>query len=288
MAKLFGMLVVIGCALTAAVVKDSSHPTARGLFKSFEADDSLCPYLVRSKQVRCVREANKIGDPETRQAKIDICNSSAEVAKAQCRRRLFADLSSNQDDPSTFCAIQAFRSDKLCKAKYINEYDAEVRNKGLSECAFLYYKNITGCPQRSLDQLLQTTAQKHKSWCTFKASASRAWCKAKGLRWSQAARRTNYFNCDNAYNLQVAQCAQRRLMNNFEKSIKSGTAHKGWCEFKNRSRWLWCKAANSVNLNATQRRANLAKCDASYNQGYAACKNASLSLNVATNTIPLN
>ena len=40
-------------------------------------------------------------------------------------------------------------------------------------------------------------------------------------------------------------------------AIKSGNAHEGWCEFKNRSRWLWCKAAKSVNFNAEKRRAAL-------------------------------
>jgi len=174
------------------------------------------------------------------------------------------------------------------QAKKLEGVKVTIKRKvGFDNCAYQYNLALQACPARRLDKLLTAASQKHKSWCTFKAAAGRTWCKTKALSFNAANRNAGFIACDNAYNLNVAQCAQRRLMKDFEKAIQSGNAHEGWCEFKNRSQWLWCKATKAINLNTQARTAALAQCDANYNAGNAACQNAKL-LAAAPNSVNVN
>lgn len=251
---------------------------------------NLCSIKIAAYRAVCLSNANKMEDIAKRKKELYDCDVQHEKNKANCnKRRLSNNLPTTVGQKhKSWCSFKAAVANKWCQTKAIAHLDANVRKNALAACSLQYNTALSFCPKRRLENLLRTTAQKHKSWCTFKASVARAWCKTKGTRWDNSSRNSNYINCDNAYNLQVAQCAQRRLMRDFEKAIKSGNAHEGWCEFKNRSRWLWCKATKSVNLNAEQRRANLAQCDANYNAGDAACRNANLAINVSANASASN
>lgn len=347
MAKTLGLVILIGCAMTAAVTQDEGHLAASNPFQSLDEltasgkHKSWCSFKAASARIWCQMKAQATLDAVKRKIGLDNCAYNYNVALQACprRRRLSAHKSTNSCIDGAFqikttcfknaklitvlkdqavamaachdkfdaaykdcfdrrlsnslptpagqkhkswCSFKAAVANKWCQTKAVASLNADKRNNALAACALQYNTALSFCPKRRLENLLRTSAQKHKSWCTFKASVNRAWCKTKGTRWDKSARSSNYINCDNAYNLQVAQCAQRRLMRDFEKAIKSGNAHEGWCEFKNRSRWLWCKATKSVSLNAEQRRASLAQCDANYNQGDAICRNANLAINVST------
>ena len=192
------------------------------------------------------------------------------------------DLTVSVQKHKSWCSFKAGSAKAWCKTKAVATTNSVKRKINLANCDYSYNLAVQACPKRRLDQLLESGAEKHKSWCTFKAFSNKNWCKTKSLSFNSVNRNNGMKACDNAYNMAVAQCAQRRLMRDMEKSILAGNAHDSWCTFKNRSKWLWCKAAKSVNTNANKRAANLAQCDAVYNQGNALCGNLSANANVNT------
>ena len=295
MHRALGCLLLLSCTLASIAVKqDAGHLsadpavgldalTASGKHKSW------CTFKAGAAQVWCKAKANATFDSTKRRIALDNCSYNYNLAVQQCpKRRLDQSLPATGQKHKSWCTFKASVANKWCQTKAYATTDATRRQYNLGVCATKYNADLIVCPKRRLDAILTQTSQKHKSWCTFKASVSRTWCKTKAVRFNAAQRNSGYVACDNAYNLAVAQCAQRRLMKDMEKAILSGNAHEGWCEFKNRSRWLWCKAAKSINLNAQARRDNLARCDAEYNRGDALCRNVATTVNVQTGSSQIN
>lgn len=256
---------------------------------------SWCTFKASAAKVWCKAKAGASFDAIKRKVASDNCDYAYNLAIQACPARRLSNkkqgrmaetaisdegverrLDQAGQKHKSWCSFKAAVANKWCQTKAVMTTDSIKRKVNLDNCAYSYNLALQACPARRLDKLLTAASQKHKSWCTFKAAAGRTWCKTKALSFNAANRNAGFIACDNAYNLSVAQCAQRRLMKDFEKAIQSGNAHEGWCEFKNRSQWLWCKATKSINLNAQARSAALAQCDANYNAGNAACQNAKL------------
>jgi len=116
---------------------------------------------------------------------------------------------------------------------------------------------------------------KHKSWCSFKAFSTKSWCKFKGVSLDKVQFALNMANCDAKYNLNVSQCAQRRLLKQLEKSMISGQEHKGYCEILNKLKWIGCKTKAVFTFDSKKRKAALEKCDETLSILNIACKPAS-------------
>lgn len=287
MSRILGCVLLLGCVFAALpVTTDNGHfavsptegldeLTASGKHKSW------CTFKSGAAQVWCKAKANATFDPTKRRIALDNCSYNYNLAIQQCpKRRLDQSMSSMAEKHKSWCTFKASVANKWCQTKAIATVDATKRRIALDNCAYNLNLANQQCPKRRLNQMLNANGQKHKSWCTFKASVARTWCKTKAVRFNASSRNSGYINCDNTYNMAVAQCAQRRLMKDMEKAILSGNAHEGWCEFKNRSKWLWCKAAKSINTNAQARRDNLTRCDADYNLGDALCRNVATTVTV--------
>lgn len=242
---------------------------------------SFCTFKAQVSSATCKMLAWTLSglNKEAREAKLRECQNKLNAQLANCPKRLLA-----TGRHGSWCGFKVAVAHKWCQTKALWTTDALQRKANLEACNYQKALAAQKCPARMLDketsdrmeEHLTETVQKHKSWCTFKAAGARSWCKLKAWSWRSEVRNAGYIACDNAYNLAVAQCAQRRLMKDFEKTMMAGNAHEGWCEFKNRSQWLWCKTRKSINLNADARRGALAKCDTVYNAGDAACKAAKL------------
>ena len=244
---------------------------------------SWCSFKAASAKIWCKTKAVATINSAQRAINLANCDYSYNLALQVCpQRRLDKHLMKMAQNHKSWCSFKAGAANAWCKSKAVATFDSVKRGNNLLICQNNYNAALATCPNRRLDRFLETNAQKHKSWCTFKAFSAKSWCKTKALSFNAANRNNGFQACDNKYNLDVAQCAQRRLMRDMEKSILAGNAHESWCTFKNRSKWLWCKAAKSINTNAVQRAANLAQCDAAYNQGNAICSNQNLGLDVNT------
>jgi len=244
---------------------------------------SWCSFKAESAKIWCKTKALATTSSTQRAINLANCDYSYNLAFQACpQRRLENALGSLSQKHKSWCSFKAGAALAWCKTKASATFDSVKRGNNLLICQNNYNARVSACGNRRLDAFLETSAQKHKSWCTFKAFSSKSWCKTKALSFNAVNRQNGFQACDNQYNLAVAQCAQRRLMRDMEKSILAGNAHESWCTFKNRSKWLWCKAAKSVNTNSAQRTANLAQCDAAYNQGNALCSNQSLGVTVNT------
>lgn len=287
MHRVLGFVLLLSCSFAALPVKtDEGHLsedpsvgldqlTASGKHKSW------CTFKAGAAQVWCKAKAEVTFDSTKRSIGLANCSYNYNLALQACpRRRLEQTLPATGQKHKSWCTFKAAVANKWCQTKAVATTDATKRRIALDNCAYSFNLATQACPNRRLDQMLTQASQKHKSWCTFKASVYRTWCKTKAIRFNTPDRNAGYINCDNAYNLAVAQCAQRRLMKDMEKAILSGNAHEGWCEFKNRSEWLWCKATKSINLNAQARQSNLAQCDANYNLRDALCRNAATATTV--------
>ena len=114
-------------------------------------------------------------------------------------------------------------------------------------------------------------ASKHKSWCTFKAWVAKNWRKKNRIFKNDVEKAKLDAANQAQYNLDVANCAQRRLMKEMERNLKMGNSHKGWCSFKNRMTWVGCKSKAAITFDKLQRTANLAACDNAFNLRKAAC-----------------
>lgn len=287
---------VLLLAVTAAAAVNNGH-LAEDPFVALDSmsasakHKSWCTFKASAARVWCKAKAGASFNSTIRQVGYDNCDYAYNLALQKCPLRRMDKMKTEvvaKEDFGTrrldttgqkhksWCTFKAAVANKWCQTKAVVTTNSVQRKVNLDNCAYQYNLALQGCPARRLDKLLTAASQKHKSWCTFKAAAGRTWCKTKALSFNAANRNAGFIACDNGYNLAVAQCAQRRLMRDFEKAIKSGNAHEGWCEFKNRSQWLWCKATKSINLNAQARAAALAQCDATYNAGNAACQNAKL------------
>lgn len=288
MTKALGLLLLIGCSLAATPAIDNGQLAAADPLDELTATGkhkSWCTFKASASKIWCQMKAKATIDPVKRQIATDNCAYNYNVAIQGCpKRRLEQSVSAMAQKHKSWCSFKAAVANKWCQTKALATLDSVKRQFNMNACAVQFNAAKALCPARRLEKLFGQTAGKHKSWCTFKAAVNRTWCKTKGTRFSAANRNANYIACDNAYNLAVAQCAQRRLMRDFEKAVLSGNAHEGWCEFKNRSSWLWCKASKSINTNAAQRAANLAKCDAEYNLKDALCKNVATTVSVTTGT----
>jgi len=283
MRKFIGLVLLLGCTLAStAIQQDQGHLATDDAIAGLESltssgkHKSWCTFKAGAAKIWCRTKAYATLDKIQKQINLDNCDYNFNLAIQQCpKRRLEQSISNMAEKHKSWCSFKAAVANKWCQTKAYSSFDSVKRNYELGVCATKYSAAQALCPQRRMEALLTATAQKHKSWCTFKAGASRAWCKTKAIRFDASSRNAGFIACDNSYNLAVAACAQRRLMKDMEKAILSGNAHEGWCEFKNRSKWLWCKASKSINTNAAARAQNVAKCDADYNLGDALCKNQS-------------
>lgn len=281
------VLLLLGCALASLPVHPDNgsadplegldHLTASGKHKSW------CTFKAGAAQVWCKAKANATFDTTKRRIALDNCAYNFNLATQNCPKRRLDSLPAMAEKHKSWCTFKASVANKWCTTKAYATTDATRRQYNLNACNNNYNLAVQQCPRRRLDAMLTATSQKHKSWCTFKASVARTWCKTRSMRFNAAQRNSGYQACDNQYNMSVAQCAQRRLMRDMERAIMTGNAHEGWCEFKNRSQWLWCKAAKSVNLNAQARRENLARCDNEFNLGDARCRNAAITVTAGAN-----
>lgn len=292
MLKTFGLALLLGATLASvAIQQDQGHLAASDPLSGLESltasgkHKSWCSFKAGAAKIWCQSKAYATIDKIKRQINLDNCAYNYNLALQQCpKRRLEQSVSKMAQKHKSWCTFKAAVANKWCQTKALATLDSVKRQYNLGVCATKYAAEKNLCPQRRLEKLFGQTAQKHKSWCTFKAGVSRTWCKTKAIRFDSATRNAGFMACDNAYNLSVARCAQRRLMRDMEKAILAGNAHEGWCEFKNRSKWLWCKATKSINVNAASRAQSLAKCDAEYNLGNALCKNEATTVVVSTSS----
>lgn len=242
------------------------------------------------------------------------CKINAEVAKIFCKTKAMATTNKNQRNINSIncdrvykqkwqacpsdrkldqemmkmaqkhkfmCTFNADVAQKYCRGKAYLTFDAIQRKNSFNLCTNNYDAAVAACHQRKLNKLLEEGAQKHKSLCTFEAFGSKHWCKIKALSFNANKRKSGFQACDNRYNLSVAQCAHNRLLIGMEKAIMAGNAHDSWCQFKNRTKWLWCKAAKSIHTNKDKRTANLAKCDKDYKGGDDLCNNQTTKVTVS-------
>lgn len=287
------LLLLLGCA--AAKVGGLAPTADAGLGNDpFQQLDQLasngkhkswCTFKARAAKIWCDMKAKASFDAIKRQIAADNCNYNYNLALQQCpKRRLATNAPAVLGTPKhkSWCSFKAAVANKWCQTKAIAHLDKARRQFELAACATKHAAAKALCPARRLEARMTAQAAKHKSWCTFKAWVAKSACKTKALSFNAAIRNQGNISCENNYNLDLARCAQRKLMRDMEKAIAAGNAHEGWCEFKNRSKWLWCKVRAGANLNADARRQNLAKCDADYNLGDALCRNQATVVTVNT------
>ena len=239
-----------------------------------EQHRSWCSFKAGSSKIWCKTKALATTNSAQRKINLALCDGAYKVNLLACpQRRLSNSLLTSSPKHRSWCSFKANAALSWCKTKAYTKTSTAQRNDALKACNYVFNSTIVACPARRLDAFLESGAQKHKSWCTFKAFTNKSWCKTKALSLNAAVRNSGYQACDNQYNFAVARCAQRRLMKDFEESVHAGSAAESWCAFKNRSKWLWCKASKSINTNKGQRAANLANCDAAYSQGSELCNN---------------
>ena len=248
----------------------------------FNFAQSMCKYKSNAKLYYCKLKAFFIKDPVAKSnAKNDCQNvNNAELAKclppsSRLLRLPTGDDMIKQSKHKSWCTFKAWSVKTWCKTKGFSLNSAQKAINYVA-CQAKYNADRALCPDRRLKKNTerQLAGQpKHKSWCTFKAWSKKTWCKTKGFSLKADVKALNYAQCDNNYNLNIAACAQKRLLRQMENEIKSGNAHKSWCSFKNRLAWIGCKTTAALSFNFSDKKAKLAQCDAIYNRMQALCKN---------------
>lgn len=248
----------------------------------FNFGQSMCKYKSNAKFYYCKLKAMFIKDPVAKSNANNECQNknNEEIAKCTAPASRLLGLPTDEDmteeaKHKSWCSFKAWSKKAWCKTKGFST-DSAKKALNYANCDAQYNAALALCPARMLNKAADrqlSGKSNHKSWCTFKAWSRKSWCKTKGFSLDSVKKAANYAQCDIAYNLDVAACAQNRLLKQLEEGIKSGNAHESWCNFKNRLSWIGCKTKAGIKFNDPNKKANLAACDAKYNAAEAACKN---------------
>lgn len=183
-------------------------------FKSDRKLDQACTNTANKNYNDCILDAYGASSEEEWNQKSGACKTQWKDELSKCGRRL-----ANEGRKLDLCETGAATKKALCNTGAAFTFDKRKKAFKQNACLRDYNIAIRQCRQKKLEEqhervlLNGTKAERHRSWCTFKAGSKKHWCKlGASFTWNKAKREAKKRACDLAYNSSVLACNRAKAV----------------------------------------------------------------------------
>jgi len=152
------------------------------------------------------------------------------------------------------------------------------RTDGLANCAQQYEEPVVEASVQTTAEPASRLLNKKRNhlgvkatFCRWRAGFTLSNCNFKarfgGSDEDKAKKRQE---CQNNYNLTIAECNAQRALTKMSKRHMSAQQHLFWCEHVAKHKWFWCNLWAKVR-GGDNKDANIASCENRYNDRIAVC-----------------